>query len=215
VVLPGTAAGGWSKNLSSGQLSGPAREPGAAMAQALKTGQPQGFSRRRSLGKAVQLPRDASEAQVQEAIEATYRQLLGRVPFAAERLGDSESQFRNGQLTVAEFVGVLAGSELFQQRLSRMAPLRAANAAHLALLGRAAQPQEASRFLAARTSSGQLGAVEQLLNSPEYASRFGQDTVPYLGGMATADGLPLSTVNRTAALYAGNAGLTPPPRATV
>lgn len=185
------------------------------MAQALKTGQPQGFSRRRSLGKAVQLPRDASEAQVQEAIEATYRQLLGRVPFAAERLGDSESQFRNGQLSVAEFVGVVAGSELFQQRLSRMAPLRAANAAHLALLGRAAQPQEASRFLAARTSSGQLGAVEQLLNSPEYASRFGQDTVPYLGGMATADGLPLSTVNRTAALYAGNAGLTPPPRATV
>ncbi len=207
--------GGWSKTLSSGVQTASAREPGAAMAQALKGGQPQGFSRRQSLGQPVQLPRDPSETQVQEAIEATYRQLLGRVPFAAERLSDSESQFRNGQLTVAEFVGVVAGSDLFQQRLNRMAPLRAANAVYLALLGRAAQPQEASRFLAARTGSGQLGAVDQVLNSEEYARRFGQDTVPFLMGMATSDGLPLSSVNRTAALYTGNAGLTPSPRGAI
>jgi phycobilisome core-membrane linker protein len=213
--LPATAVGGWSKTVSNGVQSSPAREPGAAMAQALRGGQPQGFNRRKSLGQPVQLPRDPNETQVQEAIEATYRQLLGRVPFAAERLGDSESQFRNGQLTVAEFVGVVAGSDLFQQRLNRMAPLRAANAAYLALLGRAAQPLEASRFLAARTSSGQLGAVDQVLNSEEYARRFGQDTVPYLQGMATLDGLPLSSVNRTAALYAGNAGLTPSPRGAI
>jgi len=30
--------------------------------------------------------------------------------------------------------------------------------------------------------------------------------------MATRDGIPLSTVNRTAYLYQGNAGLTPKPR---
>ncbi|MEY3462338.1 MAG: hypothetical protein RLZZ468_116 [Cyanobacteriota bacterium] len=214
-VLPGTGVGGWSKAVSSGGLNGTAREPGAAMAQALKGGQPQGFSRRQSLGQPVQLPRDPSEVQVQAAIEATYRQLLGRIPLAAERLSDSESQFRNGQLTVAEFVGVVAGSDLFQQRINRMAPLRAANAAYLALLGRAAQPHEASRFLAARTSSGQLGAVEQVLNSEAYASAFGQNTVPYLRGMATSDGLPLSAVNRTASLYAGNGGLTPSPRGAV
>jgi phycobilisome core-membrane linker protein len=215
VGLPSPVSGGWSKSVSSGVLSSPARPPGAAMVQALKAGQPQGFKRRQSLGRPVLLPRDPSESQVCEAIDAVYRQLLGRSVLAAERLTDSESQFRNGQLTVSEFVAVVAVSDLFQQRLSRLAPLRAANAAHLALLGRAAQPHEASRFLATRTSNGQLAAVEHLLNSSEYAQVFGQDTVPYLRGMATADGLPLATVNRTAALYAGNAGLTPSPRGAV
>jgi phycobilisome core-membrane linker protein len=34
--------------------------------------------------------------------------------------------------------------------------------------------------------------------------------VPYLRGLATSDGIPLTTVNRTAALYGGNAALNPP-----
>jgi phycobilisome core-membrane linker protein len=48
-----------------------------------------------------------------------------------------------------------------------------------------------------------------VLNSAEYANSFGRDTVPYLKGMATSDGIPLSTVNRTAAVYGGNAALNP------
>jgi phycobilisome core-membrane linker protein len=55
-------------------------------------------------------------------------------------------------------------------------------------------------------------AIEALLASQEYAESFGQNTVPYLRGLATADGIPLATVNRTAELYAGNAGLTPAPK---
>lgn len=120
-----------------------------------------------------------------------------------------ESQFRNQQLTVAELVSQVAGSDLFQERLNRMAPLRAASAAYLALLGRAAQPDEVSAYLGTRSSRGQLAAIETLLGSQEYAESFGQNTVPYLRGLASADGIPLSTVNRTAQLYGGNAGLTP------
>ena len=208
-------AGSWSAAVSNGLITAQAKLPGAAMDQALKPGQPQGFARRQSLGRPITLGRTASEEQIREAIEASYRQLLNRVPLASERLGDAESQFRNGQLSVAEFVGQLAGSEQFQQRLSRMAPLRAASAAYLALLGRAAQPAEVSAFLASRGSKGQRAALEQLLNSEEYAQAFGQDTVPYLRGMATADGIPLRNVNRTANLYAGNAGLTPAPKAAI
>ena len=208
-------AGGWTAAVSNGAISAQARLPGSAMDQALKAGTPQGFGRRQSLGRAVTLGRSASEQQVQEAIEASYRQLLNRVPLASERLGDAESQFRNGQLTVAEFVGQVAGCDQFQQRLNRMAPLRAASAAYLALLGRAAQPAEVSRFLSLRGSKGQRAALEDLLNSQEYAGAFGQDTVPYLRGMATADGISLRTVNRTAALYAGNAGLTPAPKGAI
>ena len=217
-ALAAPAAGGrgsWSAAVSNGLLTAPAKPPGAAMEQALKAGQLQGFARRQSLARPVTLGRSASEQQIQEAIESSYRQLLNRVPLVAERLGDAESQFRNGQLCVSEFVGQLAGSEQFQQRLNRMAPLRAASAAYLALLGRAAQPAEVSRFLATRGSRGQRAALEELLNSREYAKAFGQDTVPYLRGMASADGIPLRTVNRTAALYAGNAGLTPAPRPAI
>jgi phycobilisome core-membrane linker protein len=185
------------------------------MQKALRPGRPQGFARRASLGRPVRLLRTPSEGQLREVVEASYRQLLNRVPLAAERLGDAESQLRDGQISVAEFIALIAGSDLFQQRLTRMAPLRAASAAYLALLGRAAQPAEVSRFLGRRGSAGQQAALEQLLNSLEYAESFGQDTVPYLRGLASADGIPLATVNRTAALYAGNAGLTPPPREAI
>ncbi|MEX1316192.1 MAG: phycobilisome rod-core linker polypeptide [Synechococcaceae cyanobacterium] len=214
-VSPPPSVGDWTKAVSSNLAATPARQPGAAMAQALQPGQPQGFRRRQSLGRAIQVGRSTSETDIQTAIEAVYRQLLNRVPLAAERLSDSESQFRNGQLTVAEFVAVVAGSDLFQQRLNRLAPLRAAAAAHLALLGRAAQPAESSRFLALRTSRGLVAAVEDLLNSADYAAAFGQDTVPYVRGLTTSDGVPLVTVNRTAALYGGNAGLTPSPRGAI
>jgi len=149
---------------------------------------------------------------VRATVDAAYRQLLNRVPLAAERLSDAESQLRDGQLCLADFVGQVALNELFLQRLNRMAPLRAAAAAHLALLGRAAQPAVTSRFLATRVRSGRRQAIEVLLDSAEYSQAFGQDTVPYIRGMATRDGIPLSTVNRTAYLYQGNAGLTPKPR---
>lgn len=212
----GQISGGWSAEVSANGFSAAvAPQPGAAMAKALDGARPQGFSRRRSLGQPVMLLADAGEAMVQQVIEATYRQLLNRVPLAAERLGDAESQLRDGRLSVSEFVGVIAGSDLFQQRLNRMAPLRAASAAYLALLGRAAQPKEVSQYLATRGKKGQGAALDDLLSGREYADSFGRDTVPYIKGMATADGIPLATVNRTALLYAGNAGLTPPPRGAI
>jgi phycobilisome core-membrane linker protein len=208
-------AAGWRAAVASGAANGLARQPGEAMVQALRPGQPQGFSRRRSLGRPTVLLASASESQVQEVIETAYKQLLNRVPLAAERLGDAESQLRDGQLSVADFVAQIAGSDLFQQRLNRMAPLRAASAAYLALLGRAAQPAEVSRFLATRATAGQQQALNALLCSEEYGAAFGQATVPYLRGLNTAAGIPLATVNRTANLYGGNAGLTPAPKGAI
>ena len=205
------SAGGWRAAVGDGRASGIARQPGAAMQAAIKPGQPQGFARRRSLAGPTVLTAGASPSNVKSAIDGVYRQLLNRVPLAAERLGDAESQLRDGQLSVADFVGVVAGSDLFVQRLNRMAPLRAAAAAYLALLGRAAQPAETSRFLSTRVRKGLLSAIEQLISSAEYSQAFGQTTVPYIRGLGTADGIPLSTVNRTANLYAGNGGLNPKP----
>ena len=212
-VLP--SVGIWKPALTAGVLSGTASSPRGAMEKALRTSSPQGFRRRQSLGRPLKLAKAPSATEVQQVIEATYRHLLNRVPLAAERLSDAESQLRDGQLSVSEFVGVVASSDLFQNRLDRMTPLRGAAAAYLALLGRAAQPAEASRYLSTRVRAGQQAAVRQVLDSAEYASSFGLDTVPYLRGLNTADGIPLSTVNRTAALYGGNAGLNPAPRGAI
>ncbi|MEB3271569.1 MAG: phycobilisome rod-core linker polypeptide [Synechococcus sp.] len=204
------AAPTWRAKLGGGPGFAVAEQPGAAMVRALRPATPKGLARRQSLGRPVQLQRQPSEEQLQAAIEASYRQLLNRVPLAAERLGDAESQLRSGVLSLADFVAQIAQSELFQRRLGRMAPLRAASAAYLALLGRAAQPGEVSRYLAVRSSRGQRSALEQLLASDEYAASFGRDTVPYLRGLASLAGQPLSTVNRSAQLYGGNAALNPP-----
>ena len=218
--LPGAGALGatgpaWRSIQGGGYPSVGALQPDAAMAKALRPGTPQGFARRRSLGRPVVLVSRPSESQLIEAIEASYRQLLNRVPLGAERLGDAESRLRDGRLSVSEFVAAIAGSDLFQQRLNKLAPLRAASAAYLALLGRAAQPAEVSSFLASRGSKGQQAAVNALMSSDEYADSFGQNTVPFLRGLATAKGIPLTTVNRTAVLYGGNAGLTPSPKGAI
>ena len=213
-ALPASASGNWRAALTGGAL-GPASAPSGAMEKALSTSTPQGFRRRQSLGRPLTLAKAPTAAELKAVVEATYRQLLNRQPLAAERLGDAESQLRDGQLSVAEFVAVVAGSDLFQNRLDRLAPLRGAAAAYLALLGRAAQPAEASRYLAARVRSGQQAAVRLVLDNPEYASSFGQDTVPYLRGLRSADGIPLTTVNRTASLYGGNAALNPAPRGAI
>ncbi|MFM7514819.1 MAG: phycobilisome rod-core linker polypeptide [Cyanobium sp.] len=186
-----------------------ANQAGTAMAKAIQPGRPQAVSRPPAVGRRGLLGPGTSESEVQEALEGIYKQLLNRIPFDAERLGIAESQFRSQQISVAELVTQVASSELFQQRLNRMAPLRAASAAYLALLGRAALPHEVSSFIATRANRGQQAAIEALLSSQEYGDAFGQNTVPYLRGLATADGIPLSIVNRTAELYGGNAGLTP------
>jgi phycobilisome core-membrane linker protein len=210
-----TATGIWKAAVGSGSLTAQPQESGAAMEKALRPTAPQGFRRRQSLGTPLKLAKAPTAAEVNQAIAATYRQLLNRQPLAAERLTDAESQLRDGQVSIAEFVGLIAASDLFQNRLDRLAPLRSAAAAHLALLGRAATPAETSRYLATRVRDGQRAAIQQVLSGPVYAAAFGLDTVPYLRGLQTANGIPLSTVNRTAALYGGNAALNPAIRGAI
>jgi len=216
-ITPAAASSGvaWRPPVTMSVAASLAQQPGAAMAKALRPTSPQGFARRASLASPVRLTSASTEGELVEAVQAIYRQLLNRIPFDSERLKGAESLLRDGKVSVAGFVAQAANSALFQQRLNRMAPLKAASAAYLALLGRAAQPDEVTRFLSLRATSGQQAAVDQLLDREEYASAFGQDTVPYLRGLDTADGIPLSTVNRTAAFYGGNAGLTPAPRGAI
>jgi phycobilisome core-membrane linker protein len=204
--------GNWTAKLGQGLASGIAQAPGAAMDKAFRPESPQGFRRRQSLSRPVRLVSAPGRDQVAEVISATYRQLLNRDLYVAERLSDAESQLNDGQIDVAGFVALVASTDLFLNRLNQLAPLRAASGAYLALLGRAPQPSEASRFLATRVRSGLPTAIAEILDSPDYASAFARDTVPYWRGLETSDGIPLATVNKTASLYGGNAALKPNPK---
>ena len=205
-------SGSWTATVGQGIASGIAQAPGAAMDKAFRPESPQGFRRRQSLSRPVRLPAAPGRDQVAEVISATYRQLLNRDLYVAERLSDAESQLNDGQIDVAGFVALVASNDLFLNRLNQLAPLRAASGAYLALLGRAPQPAEASRFLATRVRSGLPTAIAEILDSPDYASAFARDTVPYWRGLETSNGIPLATVNKTAALYGGNAALKPNPK---
>ena len=163
-----------------------------------------GYRLRSSLPTNLRLNRPCSESDLRSIIDATYKQVLNRVPLQDERLIEAESRLRNSDTSLNQFVEEIAMSDAFQTRLFNMAPLRAASAATLALLGRAAAPAEVSRFLTIRAQAGQPAAVKELLEK-----RPDGDTVPRMDGMNTRAGVSQATLQRTAALYRGNAAINP------
>ena len=184
--------------------------PLTPMTGALASGGANGYKLRSSLPASLSLTRPCSETELLNVINATYRQLLNRVPLDSERLLSAESKLRNEDISLKGFIEAVALSEAFQTRLFNLAPLRAATAATIALLGRAATPAEVSRFLIVRAESGQPKAVQELVEQLPAS-----DSVPRTDGMNTRSGVSQATLQRTAALYRGNAGMTPPTDAAI
>ena len=206
-----TGAPSWSRTLNS-QFTRTLQpdKSKTGLAPALDAGTAQGFKRRAGLPAKLSLPANPSESELREVVDATYRQLLNRIPLESERLINGESRLRDGQIDLEGFVAVVATSEAFQERLSNMAPLRAATAATMALIGRASTPAETSRFLIVRAESGQVAAVQELLNLRAQLG-FEPSDVPEILGLSSQIGVSQATLTRTASLYGGNAGLTPSP----
>ena len=184
--------------------------PLTPMTGALASGGANGYKLRSSLPAPLTLTRPCSETELLNVINATYKQLLNRVPLDSERLLSAESKLRNEDISLKGFIEAVALSDAFQTRLFNLAPLRAATAATIALLGRAATPAEVSRFLIVRAESGQPKAVQELVEQLPAS-----DSVPRTDGMNTRSGVSQATLQRTAALYRGNAGMTPPTDAAI
>ncbi|WP_413443073.1 phycobilisome rod-core linker polypeptide [Synechococcus sp. MIT S1220] len=185
-----------------------AANPNDRLKRALQSQDASGFSRRNGLPTALVLTAPFSDEALMVSIDATYRQLLNRIPLDNERLVSAEAKLRNQDIDLAGFVASVAMSNLFQDRLSSMAPLRAASAAGLALLGRAASSAEVANFLRDRAENGQPHAVQNMLDLRDVTSS--DDDVPRIKGLQTSSGQFQDTVTRTASLYRGNAGLNPP-----
>jgi hypothetical protein len=118
-------------------------------------------------------------------IRAVYQQVLGnQYIMNSERLNGLESLFRNGDLSVREFVRQVAKSGLYKQKFfENCNPYRFIELNFKHLLGRA--PQNKAEMLHHFTILQEQGCdaeIDSYIDSPEYQDRFGQDTVPFIHG---------------------------------
>ena len=151
----------------------------------------------------------SDNASYQLAVIAAYRQVFGNVqPMESERLLSAESQLRNGDISVREFVRSLALSSFYRSRyFDAVSPHRAVELNFKHLLGRPPQDEaEISAHVATVATSGFEGEINSYLDSDEYLQTFGEDTVPYPTSWNSPLGQPQSAFNRMAALEQNFAG---------
>ncbi|MFM7447860.1 MAG: phycobilisome rod-core linker polypeptide [Leptolyngbyaceae cyanobacterium] len=139
----------------------------------------------------IRLGADHSEPEVEMVIRAVYRQVLGNAHvMESERLGVAESQLRQGDISVREFVRQVSKSDLYRRLFfepcSRTRSIEL-NFKHL--LGRAPEScdeiAEHSHYL---DQGGFEAEIDAYVDSDEYQNAFGEDTVPYYRGHKTQAG---------------------------
>jgi phycoerythrin-associated linker protein len=118
-------------------------------------------------------------------IRAVYRQVLGyQYVMDSERLTGVESLFRNGYLSVREFVRAVAKSGLYRGKFfENTNPYHFIELNFKHLLGRAPQSKEEMlHHFTILQEQGYDAEIDSYLDSAEYQDRFGEEGVPYLHG---------------------------------
>jgi len=130
--------------------------------------------------RSLQMDISMDADNVETVIESAYRQVFFHA-FKSDRDAFLESQLRNGQITVRDFIRGLCLSDTFKRTFygfnSNYKVVR-----HLVqkILGRKTHGQsEEIAWSIVIASQGIEGMVDALLDSDEYLSAFGYDTVPY------------------------------------
>lgn len=128
---------------------------------------------------------NASDQDKSTIIRTVYQQVLGRqYIMESERLTGAESLFRNGYLSVREFVRAVAKSGLYRAKFfENCNPYHFIELNFKHLLGRA--PQNKAEMLHHFTILQEQGVdaeIDSYIDSAEYQERFGEEVVPYLTG---------------------------------
>jgi phycobilisome rod-core linker protein len=115
-----------------------------------------------------------------DLIEAAYRQIFFHA-FKWDRERLLESQLRNGQITVRDFVRGLVLSKTFRNSFyDKNSNYRFVEQCLQRVLGRDPyNEREKIAWSIVVATKGIQGFIDQLLNSDEYLESFGYDTVPY------------------------------------
>nr|WCH56133.1 phycobilisome linker polypeptide [Calliblepharis sp.] len=119
-----------------------------------------------------------------QVIHACYRQIFERDISKAYSLAfvDLESQVKNGQLSIKEFVRLLGKSSVYQQQFfDSFVNSRSVELAFRHFLGRGLSSlEEFQQYFSILSNRGLDGLIDALVNSSEYADYFAEETVPYL-----------------------------------
>ncbi len=123
----------------------------------------------------------ATEVSTQKVIEAAYRQVFGRNLYEGQRLTVAEIRLENGDISLREFIRILAKSEVFRSMYwSSLYITKAIEYIHRRLLGRPTYGrQEINRYFDICARKGFYALIDAIIDSPEYNEAFGEDTVPY------------------------------------
>jgi phycobilisome core-membrane linker protein len=128
-----------------------------------------------------------SSSEKQEVVKAAYRQVFERDITRAynQSISYLESQVKNGDISMKEFIRRLGKSPLYQKQF--YLPFINSRALELAFrhfLGRGPSSREEVQQYFSIVSNGGLSAlVDALVDSQEYSDYFGEETVPYLRGL--------------------------------
>lgn len=123
-----------------------------------------------------------SVSEIEALIAATYRQVFNEQQMiSSTRQLALESQLKSGQITVKEFIRGLLTSEVFRERnYDTNSNYRFVQMCVQRLLGREVySDREKLAWSTVLATKGLNGFVDDLLNSEEYLSNFGENTVPY------------------------------------
>ncbi len=128
-----------------------------------------------------------SSSEKNEIVKAAYRQVFERDITRAYSLSNSylESQVKNGDISMKEFVRRLAKSPLYRKNFYEpYINSRALELAFRHILGRGpSSREEVQKYFSIVSAGGLAALIDALVDSPEYADYFGEETVPYLRGL--------------------------------
>ena len=121
-----------------------------------------------------------SLTEMNNLIEAAYRQIFFHA-FRSDREIFLESQLRNGQITVRDFIrGLLLSETFYNSFYSKNSNYRFVEQCVQRVLGRDVfNEREKIAWSIKVATKGIEGFVDELLDSDEYMENFGYDVVPY------------------------------------
>lgn len=156
----------------------------------------------------VELRSDPSPEEVDVVIGAVYRQVLGNAyVMESERLVIPESQLKQGEISVREFVRQVAKSGFYRSRFfNNCYRYRAIELNFKHLLGRA--PTDYSEMIAHSNILDQKGFeadIDSYIDSEEYQANFGENVVPYYRSFQTQIGQKNVGFNRMFQMFRGYA----------
>ncbi|MBE9158922.1 phycobilisome rod-core linker polypeptide [Nodosilinea sp. LEGE 06152] len=144
----------------------------------------QGVNRQRQQTKVFKLTSLVDKPNLKLVTAAAYRQIFERdiAPYIVKsEFTALESKLGNGEINLKEFIEGLGCSTLYIKEFYAPYPnTQVIEFGTKHFLGRAPQDQaEIRKYNQVLASEGIRGFIRAMLNTPEYAENFGEDTVPY------------------------------------